>query len=125
MNGASGHWEKAAAFFADYWNCSGAWDSIDQQRKNKFLNMLIPNFHKWDCVMDETISIAEWKSTLHTDIDFIVSDQIVRSISALAQLFQTHIPEWSYRVYSGAGHMAPLTHPQIINPIFNEIINKA
>ncbi len=75
--------------------------------------------------MDETISIAEWKSTLPTDVDLIVSDQTVRAISALEQLFQTHIPEWSYRVYSGAGHMAPLTHPQTINPILNEILYKA
>ena len=75
--------------------------------------------------MDETISIAEWKSTLPKAVDFITSDQTVRSISALAQLFQSHIPEWSYRIYSGAGHMAPLTHPHIINPILTEILNKA
>ncbi len=35
------------------------------------------------------------------------------------------MPEWSYRVYSGAGHTAPLTHPQIMNPILVEILNEA
>ena len=125
VNGAAGQWESAAAYFADYWNGSGAWDSLDPQRSDKFIRAIKPNFHEWDCVMNETVSIAEWKSNLPENTEFLFSDQTVKSISALAYLFQNHIPEWSYRVYTGAGHMAPLTHPQIINPILEKILNGA
>ena len=75
--------------------------------------------------MDETISVTEWKSTLPKVVYFKRSVQTVTSIIALAQLLQTHIPEWSCQVYSVAGHILPLTHPQIINPILSQILNGA
>ena len=36
VNSAYGNQEKAAAFFADYWNGLGAWDSVGQQQKINF-----------------------------------------------------------------------------------------
>ncbi len=75
---------KAAAFFADYWNGPGAWERMDQQRKDKFVSVLKPNFHEWDCVMDKTVSIAEWKPTLPENTGFTPSDNATKSISALA-----------------------------------------
>ena len=106
--------KKQRQFFSDYWNGSGAWERMDQLRKYKFVNVLKPNFHEWDSVMDETFASEEWNSTLPENSEFILSDNTVKSINALVRLFQNHMPEWSYLVYSGAGLIAPLRHPQII-----------
>jgi len=46
----------------------------------------------------------------------------VTSILELQALFQSNIPQWQYHKYAEGGHMAPLTHPHIINPLIEEIL---
>ena len=122
--GNTGSWEIAAAYFADYWNGAGSWQGMDQQRQKKFITALKPNFHEWDCVMHEDTSLDEWKINLPSDTTILSSDKTVNSISSLVELFKTSMSSWSFQSYTGAGHMAPLTHPQMINPIINNLLLK-
>ena len=122
--GNTDSWEIAAAYFADYWNGAGSWQGMDQQRQKKFITALKPNFHEWDCVMHEDTSLDEWKMVLPSDTTILSSDKTVNSISSLVELFKTSMSSWSFQSYTGAGHMAPLTHPQMINPIINNLLLK-
>ena len=122
--GNTDSWEIAATYFADYWNGAGSWQGMDQQRQTKFITALKPNFHEWDCVMHEKTSLDEWRMALPSDTTILSSDKTVNSISSLVGLFKTCMSSWSFQSYSEAGHMAPLTHPQMINPIINNILLK-
>ncbi|AUJ63532.1 hypothetical protein B9057_04055 [Aestuarium zhoushanense] len=52
-NGKAGRWEVAAEVFANYWTGAGSWDAMHHDRKSKFAQALMPNFHEWDAVMNE------------------------------------------------------------------------
>ena len=121
-NGDKGTWNIAAQYFADYWNGNGSWEEMDSERQDKFIAALKPNYHEWDCVMNETISIKEWKHSLASNTTVLMSQNTVQSIKDINSLFKSKIPEWRYIKYSEGGHMAPLTHSYIINPLIEKVL---
>ena len=121
-NGDKGTWSIAAKYFADYWNGNGNWESMDRERQDKLISALKPNYYEWDCVMKETVSIEEWTHSLPTNTTILMSEDTVQSIKDINILFQSKIPGWSYMNYGDGGHMAPLTHAHIINPLIERVL---
>ena len=72
--------------------------------------------------MNETISIKEWKHRLTTNTTVLMSENTVQSIKDINSLFKSKIPEWRYIKYCEGGHMAPLTHSHIINPLIEKVL---
>ena len=122
QNGDKGTWNIAAEYFADYWNGAGNWEGMDSERQDKFISALKPNYHEWDCVMNEKISIEEWKHGLPANTTVLMSEDTVQSIKGINDLLKSKIPDWSYVNYGDGGHMAPLTHADIINPLIEKVL---
>jgi hypothetical protein len=111
-----GEWRKVAERFADYWLGDGSWSTMPEKRRSAFAEAFAPNFYEWDAVMDEETTVEELKTlTVRT---MVVSDMATRlPIRAIVDLFTTACPHWSFRTIAEGGHMAPLTRPELINPI--------
>ena len=122
QNGDKGTWNIAAEYFADYWNGTGNWEGMNSERQDKFISALKPNYHEWDCVMNEKISIEEWKHGLPANTTVLMSEDTVQSIKGINSLLKSKIPDWSYVNYGDGGHMAPLTHTHIINPLIEKVL---
>ena len=118
-------WVQAAEQFADYWNGSGTWTKMDQIRREKFAEALKPNFHEFDCVINETTSLEEWRDVLPLNTHVLFSEQTVNSIRKIVTIFEETMPNWTFHSYGGGTHMAPLTHPNIVNPIIYKILTEA
>lgn len=116
-NGRTGTWEAAAEVFADYWTGPGSWDAMPEDRKAKFALALGPNFHEWDAVMNEVRSLADWRRDLPRETTVVTARDTVRSIREIVELMQEHIPEWRFQQLECGGHLAPMTRPDLINPI--------
>ena len=91
-HGTRGEWSIAAEEFTDYWGGSGTWKATTPDRRATFVEALKPNFHEWDAVMNETTPLTAWG----------------------AQLPAT---TWQTTTIARGGHMAPLSHPDLVNPI--------
>jgi len=117
VNGAAQKWEVAAEVFADYFNGIGAWDTMDVDRRQKFVNALKPNYHEWDPVMNENTSMAEWKNFLPQDTTVLSCTKTINSISGIIKLLRSNMATWNFIEYQEGGHMAPLTMPNKINPL--------
>ena len=117
-------WGQAAEKFADYWNGSGAWTKMDELRREKFAEALKPNFHEFDCVINETTSLEEWRDILPQNTHILFSEQTVNSIRKIVTIFEETMPNWIFHSYSEGTHMAPLTHPNIVNPIIHKILTE-
>ena len=117
INGANKSWEVAAEVFANYFNGSGAWNAMNIYRREKFMNALKPNFHEWDAVINEQTSIKEWKSCLPKNTTVLSCVKTISSISGIIKILRANMKSWDFIEYSEGGHMAPLTNPDIINPI--------
>ena len=120
--GALGDWERVAERFADYWIGDGAWGAMPEKRRAAFIEYLPPNFHEWDAAMDEETTIAQFQAL--TCETLVVYDPATRlPIRELAAIFQEACPRWSFRTISEGGHMAPLTHPELVNPIVSAFLD--
>ena len=120
--GSIGDWPTVAERFADYWMGDGAWRVMPEGRRAAFVASLPPNFHEWDAVMNEETPIAEWKTL--TASTLVVSDRETRRpIREIVEIFGDACPHWSFRSIVEGGHMAPLTRPDLINPIVREFLD--
>ncbi len=120
--GALGDWANVAERFADYWLGDGSWNTMPDKRRAAFIESLPPNVHEWDAVMDEETTIEEWKALRARTL--VVSDNATRlPIREIVDIFATACPHWSFCFIEEGGHMAPLTRPELINPIVREFLD--
>ena len=117
LNRANGDWEIAGAVFANYWNGAGTWEAMGTDRKAKFSKALEPNFHEWNAVINEQTSINEWATFLPSDTTVLKCTKTVQSINDVVKLMRSATKNWRFIDYDEGGHMAPLTKPDLINPI--------
>jgi pimeloyl-ACP methyl ester carboxylesterase len=120
--GSLGDWSKIAERFADYWLGDGSWKTMQEKRRSAFAESLRPNFYEWDVVMEEETPVEEWKALNARTL--VVSDKSTRlPIREIIEIFAKACPHWSFRFIAEGGHMAPLTRPELINPIVREFLD--
>jgi pimeloyl-ACP methyl ester carboxylesterase len=120
--GALGAWATAAEKFADYWNGAGTWQEMSSDRRVAFSEALKPNFFEWDAVMNETTPTEQW-ATLLPERTLLVSDPgTVLPIREITAILRRSCRGWAYKEVPGAGHMAPLTRPELINPLVGSFL---
>ena len=120
--GAVGDWPRVAERFADYWLGDGSWEAMPEKRRAAFVASLPPNFHEWDAVLDERSTLADCQQLPARTL--VVSDPATRlPIRELVDIFAQACPHWSFTSIAEGGHMAPLTHPEKINPIVRRFLD--
>ncbi len=120
--GSLGDWPKVAERFADYWLGDGSWNAMPAKRRGAFVDSLPPNFHEWDAIMEEEATVEDWKAI--TARTLLISDAATRRpIREIVEIFAKACSHWTFRTVTGGGHMAPLTHPDLINPIVREFLD--
>jgi pimeloyl-ACP methyl ester carboxylesterase len=120
--GSLDDWTSVAERFADYWLGDGSWKSMSEKRRGAFVDSMQPNFHEWDAVMQEEATVHQWKTIAARTL--LVSDIATRRpIREIVEIFAEACPHWTFRAISTGGHMAPLNHPELINPIVREFLD--
>jgi pimeloyl-ACP methyl ester carboxylesterase len=123
--GGRGEWEKAAETFADYWTGQGSWRAMPPERRAAFIKALPPNVHEWDAALYDTTTAAQWAAALPRDTLAIHDPATVLPVREIAAILRRHAPGWSHREVAGGGHMAPLTRPDLINPLIGAFLGAA
>lgn len=123
--GETGEWAAAAEGFANYWNGAGAWAAMPDDRKTAFAEALRQNYHEWDAVMDERTTIEEWADILPANTLVVSARQTARPIREIVALMRAGCPSWRFEEVADGGHMAPLTRPDLVNPIVAEFLDGA
>jgi pimeloyl-ACP methyl ester carboxylesterase len=120
--GALGEWATAAEKFADYWGGAGSWQNMPAERRNAFAEAMKPNYFKWDAVMDETTPVQEWAHLLPGSTLLLSDPNTVFPIREITAILRRSCPMWTYKEIAGGGHMAPLTRPDLINPLVRSFL---
>ena len=121
--GARGQWATAAEKFADYWGGAGSWREMASERRAAFAEAIKPNFFEWDAVMNETTSAEQWATQLPPATLLIYDPDTVLPIREIAAILRQSCPAWTFQEVPGAGHMAPLTRPNLINPLVSSFLS--
>lgn len=74
-----------------------------------------------DAVMDETTPLAQWAGLLPYETLVASDPDTVLPVRALTALLRRACPHWTYANVTG-GHMAPLTRPDLINPLVKSFL---
>lgn len=121
--GALDEWMTAAERFADYFGGAGTWQDMPLQRRITFAEALKPNFFEWDAVMNETTSAEQWCMLLPRATLLVCDPDTILPIREIAAVLRRSCPGWAYTEVRGAGHMGPLTRPDLINPIVDSFLS--
>jgi len=106
----------------DYFVGDGTWESMSSGRREAFAALLPPNFHEWDCVMNETTTIEELAG-IAADVLVVRFGGTRRALSEIFDLFVDACPHWAFEETAEGGHMAPLTSPHLIGPIVTKFLS--
>jgi pimeloyl-ACP methyl ester carboxylesterase len=121
--GALGEWARAAEQFADYWGGGAAsWQNMSADRRNTFVEALKPNYFEWDAVMDETTPVEQWARLLPRSTLLVSDPNTVLPIREITAILRRSCAMWTYKEIADGGHMAPLTRPDLINPLVSSFL---
>ncbi|SEC92720.1 Pimeloyl-ACP methyl ester carboxylesterase [Rhizobiales bacterium GAS191] len=120
--GALGEWTTAAERFADYWGGAGSWQQMPAERRKAFAEALKPNYFEWDAVMNETTPVEQWAQLLPSSTLLVCDPNTVFPIREITAILRRSCPGWTYKEIAGGGHMAPLTRPDLINPLVRSFL---
>ena len=120
--GSLGEWATAAEQFADYWGGAGSWQNMSAERRNAFVEALKPNYFEWDAVTDETTPVEQWARLLPRSTLLVSDPNTVLPIREITAILRRACPMWTYKEIAGGGHMAPLTRPDLVNPLVGSFL---
>lgn len=115
---AAGAAHDAARRFIDYWGEPGSWTAMPESKKATLAGLISGVMHEWDVVIAGTMPAAEWAALLPRHTLLMLSARARGPSRGIVQALWRHAgPNWELTTIPQAGHMAPLTHPHIVNPI--------
>jgi pimeloyl-ACP methyl ester carboxylesterase len=116
-------WNKVAERFVDYWIAEGTWASLSAERQASFISALPNNRHEWDAVMQADVGDEVWQSISAKTL-VVRAKQTKASTMGIYEIFKQICPHWEFQELTEGGHMAPVTHPELVNPIIVEFLGK-
>jgi pimeloyl-ACP methyl ester carboxylesterase len=113
--GAGGDWPRAAERFADYWNGAGTWAAMGEERRAAFARALQPNYHEWDAVLDPPAD--DPVAAVRAGTQVLSARDTVAPIARIVEILERLRPDWRFTSIERGGHMAPLTAPELVDPL--------
>lgn len=123
LHGKKNRWDVAAERFVNYWIGDGGWAAMPDDRRFAYMKLLRPNFYEWDSVNSDKTTIEAFGRVPATAM-MVYSPDARRPSREIAQLFEEKCPNWSVVRISEGGHMAPLTHPDVVNPLITDFLRR-
>lgn len=109
-------WALAAERFGDYWGGEGTWAATSPERRLAFIAALKAVPHEWEAVLGETTAIDRWAKLLPRHTLVIYDPATRRPIREIVEVLKESTP-WQFEMLPEGGHMAPLSRPDLVNPI--------
>jgi pimeloyl-ACP methyl ester carboxylesterase len=73
--------------------------------------------------MNETTPVEQWAALLPRTTLLVCDPGTVLPIREIAAVLRRSCPGWTYMEVPGPGHMAPLTRPDLINPLVRSFLS--
>jgi pimeloyl-ACP methyl ester carboxylesterase len=112
---SAGDREGAAQGFIDYWCGTGTWAATPADKRAPMRDGVGVLTHEWNAALCERGGASEWIEALPRRALLILSSDTPRPAREVVEVLHQACPAWRVERIHGCGHMAPLTHPQLVN----------
>ena len=113
----------AAQCFIDFWMGAGAWASTPATRKGPIADSMA-NVRGWaGALLGEPTPLQAF-AQLDIPVLYMTGKDSPASSLGVARLLTAVLPRVEVIAFEGLGHMAPLTHPQVVNPAIARFLER-
>jgi pimeloyl-ACP methyl ester carboxylesterase len=122
--GSVDDWNAAGELFIDYWAAPGSWAAMSDERKQNTIAMLPPVLHEWNMATTNFRALTDWHA-IAAPVHLIHARDTRDPTGAIVRLLAKTYPDWHVHEMPSGGHMAPLSRPDLINPLIASILDRA
>jgi pimeloyl-ACP methyl ester carboxylesterase len=106
--------DAAAGHFIDFWVGAGSWSATPAQRKPAIAES-VANVRRWSHALFTEPTPAEAFAALDLPILYMLGGSSPEPAHSVARVLLPFLPGARVVEFAGLGHMAPVTHPEVIN----------
>lgn len=100
--------------FVDYWNGKGAWKSLPGPSRDAFLRVGTKVYQEVAGIMADRTSHEDYRAVDAPTL-IVCGDRTTLAERHVCTILAETLPRAELRMVEGAGHMAPLTHADVVN----------
>ena len=112
---------RAAEAFIDFWMGAGSWDRTPEPRKAP-IAASIANVGQWARALLGEPTRLQAFADLDIPVLYMTGKDSPASSLSVARLLTAVLPRVEVIEFEGLGHMAPLTHPHVVNAAITEFL---
>lgn len=116
-------WNAAGEWFIDYWAGAGTWAAMSDERRQNTMAMLPPVVHEWQMATSGLRPLEGWH-TIRAPVHVIHASDTRTPTRAVVALLAKTYPQWHVHEVRSGGHMAPLSRPDLVNPLIAAVIDE-
>ncbi len=120
---ACGDYLGGCARFVDYWS-PGAWDTLPAAKRGAMALRLAKVALEFHATLNERAEAQEWRG-IAAPLLLVRGERSPAPARRICELLADALPDVRLRLLPGAGHMAPLTHPDAVNALITEHLDRA
>jgi pimeloyl-ACP methyl ester carboxylesterase len=118
-----GHHEAAAEEFVDYWFQRGAWAAMREEVRADIRGGMGLARQRWDALLRDPVGLSDIASIDAVTL-YLTGKKSKLPTRALSQLLISAIPRVRSIDIEGVGHMAPLSNPDLVNPLIEAFLRE-
>lgn len=114
--------EQAARHFIVFWSDEASWNALPEERRARFAANIGASVHEGRSLQRNTTPLHEYAALTMPTLLMYAQDTIP-SILASQQILVQACSHWQVNVLEEGGHLAPLTHPDLVNSKIVEFLD--
>jgi pimeloyl-ACP methyl ester carboxylesterase len=116
-----GEINASAERFVDYWTGDGAWAAIPEPRRPAIAEAIRATKPEWHALFHDSTPLEAF-AEINVPTLFLTGTTSKASSLEVARLLTRVLPRVRVQRIEGVGHMAPVTHPERVNPLIERFL---
>jgi pimeloyl-ACP methyl ester carboxylesterase len=114
--------DAVGRLFVDFWSGHSAWDATADERKARIFPTLPALMPEWGMVGTDGPPLETWKS-VQAPVHLMCAADTRRPTRMIAEILRREYPNWQFHEIPAGGHTAPISRPDLVNPILAGILD--
>ena len=114
---------EAAHLFVDHWSGAGAWESFPDFRQQNLAERMTKVVADFDATLTNALTLRDY-SAIQTPTLVLHGERSPMSSRQIAGMLCDVIPNARAHGFEKLGHMGPVNHPEVVDPVVLEFLSQ-